>query len=149
MNIVHQGTTIRNVVQKVQLLDPSKAWPGYLPRAGNKEPQRMLYHVTEQLKNDADRKVLKAAHRFRNTDNARILAEQNAARADDVRNFCVIWCKLLILLSIIKELEIVRSTTRESTAHRGKYIGPKRFFPSSTINDKKQRKTRHVPMPTH
>src|ERR1700735_860464 len=56
-----------------------------------KELQRMLYHVTEQLKHekqradDADRKALEAAHRFRSADNARVLAEQNATRADQVR----------------------------------------------------------------
>jgi hypothetical protein len=53
----------------------------------------MLYSVTDQLKNekqradDADRKALEAAHRFRNAENARIVAEQNATRANEVRKF--------------------------------------------------------------
>ena len=53
----------------------------------------MLYNANEQLKNekqradDANRKALEAAHLFRNAENARILAEQNAKRADEVRPF--------------------------------------------------------------
>ena len=66
-----------------------------------KELQRMLYTVTEQLKNEkqradsADRKALEAAHRFRSADNARIISEQNATRTNEVtlfllKNACVI-----------------------------------------------------------
>lgn len=55
-----------------------------------KELQRLLYNATEQLKierqraDDADRKALEAAYRFRSADNARIIAEQNAARVNEV-----------------------------------------------------------------
>ena len=53
----------------------------------------MLHNAIGQLNNeeqrtdDADRKALEAAHRFRNAENARIHAEQNVTRANEVRNF--------------------------------------------------------------
>lgn len=55
-----------------------------------KELQRMLLTVTEQLKqekqraDDSDRKTLETAHRYRTAENARILSEQNASRANEV-----------------------------------------------------------------
>ena len=56
-----------------------------------KELQRMLVTVTEQLKSEkrradeCDRRALDAAHKYRTAENARILAEQNASRANEVR----------------------------------------------------------------
>jgi hypothetical protein len=56
-----------------------------------RELQGLLYTVTEQLKNEkrradeSDRKALEAAHKFRNAENARIIAAQDATRANEVR----------------------------------------------------------------
>lgn len=57
-----------------------------------KELQRMLLTVTEQLKSErrradeCDRRALDAAHKYRTAENARVLAEQNASRANEVRH---------------------------------------------------------------
>jgi|SRR5882762_9221418 len=74
---------------------------GYQEREIN-DLQQMLYSITEQLKNekqradDADRKALDAAHRFRAADNARILAEQNVTRSNEVMKiFYAVFARLL------------------------------------------------------
>ncbi|KZP05554.1 hypothetical protein FIBSPDRAFT_765695, partial [Athelia psychrophila] len=54
-----------------------------------KDLQRAMYAMTEQLKNerqradDADRKALDAAYKFRQSENSRVAAELNYARANE------------------------------------------------------------------
>lgn len=81
-----------------------------------KELQRLLLNATEQLKaerqraDDADRKALEAAYRFRSADNARIIAEQSAARANEVSFHLAlrITCLALRVASAYQELRLYK-----------------------------------------
>jgi hypothetical protein len=123
-----------------------------------KELQQMLYNVTEQVKNEkqradnADRKALEAAHRFRNAENARIIAEQNATRTNEVivTGFCFLLFPRIMLTFPFPFRFVSRNcdcTKSSSRMHKRKYIGPRRFLPPLTVSDRKQRRKRRVLVP--
>lgn len=65
--------------------------------------------MERQRADDADRKALEAAHRYRHADNARIAAELNSTRANEVGDSFIL--DLILLLNALTSFDFFPSNS--------------------------------------